>query len=200
MKALLAVIGMAIALTACDTAPVSRRDNAPASILPPMRWDAQRPEAQARAWTRASLAALEGHGATLAELVPADIETWCPGYAEATVQDRRAFWAGLFSALAKHESTWNPAAVGGDGRWVGLVQIAPATARGYGCTARSAEDLKDGAANLSCAIRIAARTVARDGVVAAGGDGIAADWGPFHSAAKRREMAAWTSSQSYCRG
>ncbi len=198
MKALLAAIFMTFALSACDTSGVSRMSSSSVVILPPMQWDAQRPEAQANAWTRASLAALESHGATLARIVPEDIETWCPAYGEAPVQDRRAFWAGLFSALAKHESTWNPAAVGGGGRWIGLVQIAPATARNYGCQARSAEELKDGAANLSCAIRIAARTVARDGVVAAGGAGIAADWGPFHSAAKRREMAVWTSSQNYC--
>ncbi|ALG91828.1 MULTISPECIES: transglycosylase SLT domain-containing protein [Actibacterium] len=168
-------------------------------VLPVMRWDDQRPPDQARNWTYASLAALQTHGAGLAAIVPADIETYCPGYPTASPADRRAFWAGLFSALAKHESTWNPGAVGGGGQWFGLVQISPATARGYGCSAQTAEALKDGAANLSCAIRIAARTVMRDGVVSAGGRGIAADWGPFHNAAKRAEMARWTGAQAYCR-
>nr|WP_245972212.1 transglycosylase SLT domain-containing protein [Rhodovulum robiginosum] len=166
------------------------------NVRPPMRWD-HRPEA-AR-WTEASLAALQGPGAPLVDLVPADITAWCPAYPEAGPAQRRAFWAGLFSALAKHESTWNPGAVGGGGRWFGLVQIAPATARGYGCQARSGEDLKNGTLNLSCAIRIAAHTVPRDGVVAKGGRGIAADWGPFHSAAKRTDIATWTAQQSYCR-
>jgi len=90
--------------------------------------------------------------------------------------------------------------VGGGGRWFGLVQIAPATARGYGCAASSGSMLKDGKANLSCAIRIMARTVSRDGVVSAGMRGVAADWGPFHSSAKRADMRAWVSTQPYCKG
>ena len=28
----------------------------------------------------------------LAAATPADVETWCPGYAEASLDDRRAFW------------------------------------------------------------------------------------------------------------
>jgi len=142
--------------------------------------------------------ALKAHGAPLLSQVPGDIATWCPGYVQASEDERAAFWAGMLSALAKHESTWNPAAVGGGGKWFGLVQIAPATARSYGCAAGSGSALKDGVANLSCAVRIAARTVRRDGVVAAGMRGLAADWGPFHSARKRNEMAARTRSQSYC--
>lgn len=173
---------------------------APADMLPAMRWDTARSPEQAELWTRATLAALESHGSALSEIVPEDIATWCPGYTGAPADQRNAFWAGLFSALAKHESTWNPTAVGGGGRWFGLVQIAPATAQGYGCSAQSASDLKNGAANLSCAVRIASYTVARDGVVAAGRGGIAADWGPFASADKRADMAAWTSAQSYCQG
>ncbi|MCV2881355.1 lytic transglycosylase domain-containing protein [Actibacterium sp. XHP0104] len=169
-----------------------------AAELPTMRWDAHRPAEQAERWTRATLAALDSHGADLVTIVPADIANYCPAYPEASEADRRAFWAGLFSSLAKHESTWNPQAVGGGGLWFGLVQIAPATARGYGCAAKTGEDLKQGEKNLSCAVRIAAHTVARDGVVSAGGRGIAADWGPFHSSAKRADIAEWTRAQSYC--
>jgi hypothetical protein len=105
---------------------------------------------------------------------------------------------GLLSSLAKHESTWRPEAAGGGGQWFGLLQISPATARGYGCQARTAEALKDGSANLACAIRIMSVTVPRDGVVAANGRGIAADWGPFHQAKKREEMRTWVRSQPYC--
>jgi len=162
-----------------------------------MAWDDR--NAQSEEWTEATLAALQAEGAALLTEVPGDISTWCPGYAEAESDDRAAFWAGLLSTLARFESTWNPGAVGGGGQWFGLVQIAPATARGYGCEASSGSELTDGAANLACAVRIAARTVTRDGVVAAGGGGFAADWGPFASAAKREEMAQWVSSQSYCR-
>ncbi|MBK5934482.1 transglycosylase-like protein with SLT domain [Rhodovulum imhoffii] len=181
-------------LGACSAEPgLSTRSD---PIRPQMRWDHR---AEAEDWTNATLAALEGHGAVLTDVVPADIATYCPAYPEAGPAQRRAFWAGLFSALAKHESTWNPAAVGGGGRWFGLVQIAPATARGYGCAAKSGMALKDGVLNLSCAVRIAAHTVPRDGVVSRGMRGIAADWGPFHSAVKRADIAGWTASQSYCR-
>jgi hypothetical protein len=141
---------------------------------------------------------MDGQGQALMTMVPSDIKTWCPAYEGNNGLDRASFWVGLLSAMAKHESTWNPAAVGGGGQWFGLVQISPATARGYGCGATSGEALKDGTDNLSCAIRIMAHTVPRDGVVAAGMRGVAADWGPFHSASKRADMAAWTTQQSYC--
>ena len=165
------------------------------SGLPVMRWD-HHPEAED--WTRATLDALATDGQVLRDILPADIATWCPAYEDAGPAQRDAFWAGLFSALAKHESTWNPRATGGGGRWLGLMQIAPATARGYGCELPQA-GLFDGPANLACAVRIAAVQVGRDGMVAGDGRrGIGRDWGPMRSAAKRADMAAWTSAQPYC--
>ncbi|MEX3015653.1 transglycosylase SLT domain-containing protein [Gymnodinialimonas hymeniacidonis] len=160
-----------------------------------MRWD-HRPEAGE--WTRTAFTALETHAAILPTLVPNDIAEWCPAYPDATQDERQLFWTGLLSALARHESTWNPQAVGGGGRWFGLVQISPATARHYACQATSGSALQNGSANISCALRIWAQTVPRDGVVAAGRGGIAADWGPFVQANKREEMRAWISSQPYC--
>lgn len=167
--------------------------------LPATRWD-HRPEAEV--WTRTALQALEGDGSALVATVPADIAEWCPAYEAGGETARAAFWVGLMSALAKHESTWNPAAVGGGGLWVGLLQIDPRTARGYRCEADSSAELKDGTGNLACAVRIMAHQVPRHGVIAgAPGNwgGVAADWGPMRSAAKRAEMAAWTRAQPYCR-
>ncbi len=158
---------------------------------PVMRWD-HRPEAAE--WTAVTLRALETHGAALPALEPSDIAQWCPGYAGANMAERRAFWAGLLSALAKYESTWNPAAVGGGGLWFGLTQIDPRTARGHGCAVTSGSALKNGSANLSCAVRIAANQMPRRGSVARG----MRDWGPFHHARVRAEMAAWTRAQAYC--
>lgn len=161
-----------------------------------MRWD-HRPEADD--WTRAALLAVTAEDTALATRVPADIAAWCPGYETASLPDRRAFWVGLMSALAKHESTWNPAAAGGGGRWIGLLQISPQTARGHGCEASSTAALKDGAANLTCAVEILSEDVAQDGVVAGSGNrGVGRDWAPFRKAAKRSEMAAWISQQPYC--
>lgn len=168
----------------------------PAATLPDARWD-HKP--QAEQWTEAALTALKGHGAPLVSMVPEDADTWCPAYADATAEDRKAFWVGLLSALAKHESTWRPHVSGGDHQWHGLLQISPATARGYGCAADSAEELKNGEANLKCGLRIMAYTVPRDGVIAADGGGVAADWAPFHNAEKRADMVSWTRAQDYCR-
>ena len=164
-----------------------------AEETPVLAW-AHRPEGER--WTEATLAALKSHGAALPASEPDNIEAWCPAYAEAPMEDREAFWAGLISALAKHESTWRAEAVGGGGRWFGLVQIAPGTADAYGCAAQSGSALKDGVANLSCAVRILAAQRPDDRPV----HKIASDWGPFHSAQKRDEMRAWVSAQPFCQG
>ena len=185
-----ALLPLAACMPSAET--VNRSDS-----LPALRWDHH---PQADDWTRATIDALSGHGMALPLTVPADVAAYCPAYPQASLAERQAFWAGLLSALAKHESTWNPNAVGGGGKWFGLVQIAPATARGYGCAARTGEALKDGQANLSCAIRILAHTVPRDGVVSQGMRGVAADWGPFHSSRKRTDMQDWMRAQPYCQG
>ncbi|MDF1669122.1 MAG: transglycosylase SLT domain-containing protein [Roseovarius sp.] len=150
-------------------------------------------------WTRSALSSLKAHASVLPEMVPADIADWCPAYPAANMEKRRAFWVGFMSTLVKHESTYKPAAVGGGGRWYGLTQILPSTARGYKCRARSGAALKHGPENLSCALRIMAFTVPRDGVVSRGMRGVAADWGPLHSRKKRHDMMAWTNRQSYCK-
>ncbi len=171
------------------------RPKLPDSELPPARWDSH---PKALLWTRTVLSALETHGQPLVALVPRDIADWCPVYPEAAPGQRQAFWTGLLSALAWHESTFRPYAVDPGGRWFGLLQIQPSTARGYKCLARSSGALKEGAANLSCGIRIMAVTVPRDGVISRGMRGVAADWGPFHSRKKRTDMMEWTKSQEYC--
>ena len=183
----------ALALAGCmDTAQLSMNDFQPA-----MRWDHRQ---EAPQWTGRTLIAVAGEDDKLAGVVPADITTWCPGYAAASLAERRLFWVGLLSALAKHESTWNPRASGGGGKWIGLTQIAPSTARQYGCSARTSAALKDGSANLACAVEIMADNVAADGMISGsrGTRGLGRDWAPFRKASKRAEMAKWVSQQRYC--
>ena len=164
--------------------------------LPVMRWD-HAPNASE--WTRQALLQVADHDNELTGTVPEDIEAYCPGYAKASKDERRAFWVGLLSATAKYESGFNAAAVGGKGRYVGLMQISLPTAKHYGCEATSTIALKDGSANLSCAVDIVAYHVAADGLVAGNGNrGIARDWGPWSSAKTRATIAAWTSQQAYC--
>lgn len=159
-----------------------------------MRWGAK---AGSDAWTAATMAALEQHGDGIVARVPRDIAAFCPGYEGQDAQGRRAFWAGLMSSVAKHESTWNPRASGGGGRWLGLMQIAPATWRHYGCSG----EIMNGADNMACAVKIAARQVGRDNAVASadgGWRGVARDWAPMRSPKKRADIAAWTAAQPYC--
>lgn len=188
------------AVTATVLAPGQSLRPAPRSVhVPATRWH-RRPEAAL--WTRAMLSALSGHAAPLVNEVPRDIAEWCPAYPDNPPRQRAAFWAGFASALAFHESTWNPRAVGGGGLWYGLLQILPATARHYDCRAGSGAALTRGSANLSCALRIMARTVPRDGAIALRDTrwrGVAADWGPMRSPRKRQDMANWLRAQSYCR-
>ncbi|TDT77235.1 transglycosylase-like protein with SLT domain [Litoreibacter halocynthiae] len=175
--------------------PIPRKDH-----IPRARWDF-RPEG--RLWTRTTLEALKGHGLPLLTMVPRDMADWCPSYEANGLDKRAAFWNGFLSALAKHESTWKPRAVGGGGLWYGLTQILPGTARGYKCRVGSGEALKNGSDNLSCAVRIMAHTVVRDNAVARKANGrlggVAADWGPMIKAGKRNEMASWLRKQKYCK-
>lgn len=178
--------------------PVSLRPKArKVIVVPKARWD---DIPGSRSWSLAVLQALRAHADHLPDIVPKDIANYCPAYPSAARAQREAFWVGLISALAWHESTHSPTAVGGGGQWYGLTQIYPPTARFYKCKARSGSELKDPEDNLSCALRIMAVTVPRDGVISRGMRGIAADWGPFHSRRKREDIMAWTRSQSYCSG
>lgn len=182
-----------------ETGEPGVRPVARSSFLPNTRWTHKD---GSDLWTRAAMTAISGHGDGLESLVPRDIDTWCPAYVENGPEQRRAFWVGVMSALAKHESTYNPRAVGGGNLWFGLLQIYPDTARRYGCFARTGEALKDPEDNLSCAARIMNVTVARDNAIAVRDSrwrGIAADWGPMSNRSKISEMAAWTNRQSYCK-
>jgi hypothetical protein len=190
----------ALVLSSCAQAelnPGSDLDTLDA--LPKMRWSHVPSHAD---WNIAAVEALNTFGQPLVETVPADIDRWCPGYKDADRSEREAFWVGFMSALAKHESTYRQTAVSSNGKWFGLLQISPATARGYDCEAGSGEELKDGGQNLSCAIRIMSVTVPRDGVIADKDGrwrGVAADWGPLRVESKRKDIAAWLKQQPFCK-
>lgn len=190
---LLAVAAFGI-LSACGSTPQPEK-----RMIPVLGHSFFGQRAESAEWTSSALAALDSHGTALVQTVPADIDTYCPAYRNSDEDGRKVFWVAFLSALAKHESTWRPDAAGGGGAWLGLLQISPRTAQGYGCNAKDATALKDGAKNLSCAIRIMSVTVPRDGVISAGMNGVAADWGPFHQASKRADIQFTTRSMPECR-
>lgn len=166
--------------------------------LPVARWDHIEDGAL---WTRVALSAFEHNAPGITDVVPRDIETWCPAYVDADEEQRRAFWVGMMSALSFHESSFRPHVAGGPDLWYGLMQIYPPTARGYECRARTGYALTNPTENLSCATRIMAITVPRDEAVAIHDGrwrGVAADWGPMVSRHKRNDMIQWTRAQNYC--
>jgi len=181
-------------LAACSAAPADT--GAPSGPEIAARWNHV---TEAPAWNTAMMQALLTDGAPMLDTLPEDVETFCPGYDEASDSERAAFYVAFFSGLARYESTWNPRASGGGGRYQGLLQISPQTARHHGCALPEA-GLYDGAANLACAVRIASVAVARDGVLAQGRGGVAADWPPMRDAAKRRDVAAFTRALPQCAG
>lgn len=186
----------ALALPLLFSGAVAANEAITTNPLPAMRWDHA---AEAVEWTAEALAQVAEHDAELTTLIPKDIEVYCPGYATASPEERRAFWVATLSATAKYESGFNAKALGLHGRYVGLMQISLATARHSGCEATTKARLKDGKANLSCAIDIVAPRVAADGMVAGDGDkGIARDWGPWAKARTRASIAKWTRAQTYC--
>ena len=188
-----ALMMTAIAGCTMQSPDISTKSPAP---VPAMRWDSH---AQSAEWTTHTLMAVAEEDAALAARVPADIGRLCPGYAEGTLSERRAFWAGLISTVGKYESGYNPQAAGGGGRYIGLMQISPRSAANYGCDATSASALKDGTANLACAVEMVAHHVERDGVAVGNGrQGIGRDWMPFRKASMRAEMENWVRTQSYC--
>ena len=167
--------------------------------LPRARWENKR---DGDLWTRVVLSAVETHGEKLLDVVPQDIEEWCPAYAENDREERAAFWAALLSTLARYESTWDSRAVGGGGLWYGLLQIYPQTAEFRNCRVQSGEGLKHGPSNLNCAVRIMSVTVPRDRAIAVEASrwkGVAADWGPIRTDWMRKDMQRYTRSQTYCR-
>ncbi len=192
LQSLLLVLTLAVP-AACGS---GARDLSTPGFLPATRWD-HRPEGSE--WTAATLAALKDEGAVLVNSVPSDVGLYCPGYANAAPDQRRSFWAGLLSSVARYESSWNPLA-GGGGQLKGLMQISDATARANGCATGNA--LLDGSENLTCAVKIMSRSVADDGAIFGdakrGWLGMARDWLPMRKQVNRAEVARWISQQSYC--
>lgn len=188
---------------ALEAEPVAQRSHPrPAKRdihIPRARWEHRQ---SGELWTLIAMSAVKTHGRALLEVVPEDIAEWCPAYPENEEAERAAFWTGLLSTLSRYESTWNAHAVGGNGQWYGLLQIAPSTAAFRNCRARSGEALKHGPSNLNCAVRIMAVTVPRDSAISVKDTrwrGVAADWGPLRNDSMRRDMQRYTKRQTYCR-
>jgi hypothetical protein len=126
-------------------------------------------------WTRIAERAVAA--STLPKLHPQDVRFFCPSYAGLSTKERKKFWVGLLSAMAKPESNFQPQRYYQEkftdrkGKPVisrGLLQISieSANQKRYSCGVPYPAKLHDPATNLQCGTKILARWVSTDGVIA----------------------------------
>jgi hypothetical protein len=143
--------------------------------------------------------------------VPSDVATYCPAYKNLDAERRRAFWVYLMSSLSFFESNHRPELTfkepfkDSQGNCVisrGLLQLPRESANGYGCGIKAAVDLHQPAVNIACGVRIMAKWVGNDRVIAGGKSqswrGLARYWSPFRRADRRSQIASWARQQPYC--
>ena len=181
-------------------------------------WDHK---AEAAQWTAMTGAAIDEIGGPLLASEPADIAAFCPAWPGLGEDGRRAFWIGLFSAMARYESGFDPDvsfdekahcpscdwAVTRDGRNVvsrGLLQLSQESANAYRGCAVAIEDeltLHDPARNLRCGVAIMTRLVSRDQMISArdgGWKGGSAYWSVLRPG-KLEAIQGFTSALPVCR-
>lgn len=134
-------------------------------------WDRKKNGAE---FTRLTLDAINELGENLLNSKPSDIEKYCANYSSLQVEDKKAVWLMLISAMAYYESRFNPKAAyqesfkNSKADLVvsrGLLQLSSESARAYGCKIEKESDLEDPKTNLSCTVRILNKHVPSDGVV-----------------------------------
>src|SRR5215510_5826941 len=146
-------------------------------------------------WTAAAEAAVAA--SSLPQAVPADIDKFCPGYAARNTDERKVFWVGLLSIVARPESNFKPETkfteefADAQGNKVvsrGLLQISieSANQRKYSCGIVKAEDLHDPAINLGCGVKILAAWVKTDNVIATWGTGKPVGGGRYWSTLREK--------------
>jgi hypothetical protein len=134
-------------------------------------WDGETDDASL--WTQWLSEDLETHGAVLIDLIPADATTFCKTWPRLTRRGREQVWITLISAIAKHESDFNPHGIFEEPPptselSIGLMQLSLSDAKEYHCDFTTEAQIEDPRSNLECAVRILAALVPTDGVV--GGD------------------------------
>jgi hypothetical protein len=137
---------------------------APASLS----WD----NAERQAWSTKLLGLIQ---TDLARLETGNPDAFIPGYNGLAPGMKLKFWAELFIAVAKFESSWNPKTVFHEPQplnvnSIGLLQLSEQDQDNYQLQPRISNemDLKDPLLNLAWGVPIFAALLARDHVVATG--------------------------------
>src|SRR5665213_1271523 len=110
---LIFVLSLIILLNACGHAKISSA-NAPGSSTDqtdkspfPLLWESSQKDGMQ--WSAFTYQFINGNAANTLLPGTADIENFCPNYARLSDPQRVNFWAFLVSAVAKYESSFNPA-------------------------------------------------------------------------------------------
>ncbi len=211
MRAILkaAIVATLVTLAACETTggPLGGVPTRPVGY-PAAAWEV-RPEG--RAWTAIAHQSVDALAPQLVSIIPTDIDAFCPGYRATNATGRRAFYVSLLAELARFESNFDPSVrytesfSDNAGRRVvsrGLLQLSQESANGYGCAITNAEQLHDPQTNIACSVRILARWVERDGVIAGYSTGAwrgaSRYWSPFRDRNKLVDLQAALNAQPFC--
>ncbi|SCM79725.1 hypothetical protein KL86PLE_90607 [uncultured Pleomorphomonas sp.] len=127
---------------------------------------------------RSKLATLLPPDHALPAMVPADIDTFCPGYAAASPAGRAHFWQELMTAMVSPESGYKTKTSywekGQDQYSLGLLQLSYNDKYSYrdasipGCEFTTEAQVTDPDVNLQCAVKIMTKVVKKANVI--GGD------------------------------
>lgn len=90
-----------------------------------------------------------------------------------TFRDREQVWITLISAIAKHESDFDPHGTFDEPpplneRSIGLMQLSLSDAQDFHCDFATEAEIEDAHRNLDCAVRILVQLVPQDGVIGGG--------------------------------
>jgi len=163
-------------------------------------------------WTAATEVAVARSQLTSA--IPTDIEKFCPAYPSRSADERKIFWVGLLSIVARPESNFKPETkytesfADAQGNKVvsrGLLQISieSANQKRYSCSIKKAEDLHDPSISLACGVKILDAWIKTDNVIATYGTGAPRGGGRYWSTLREKnkhlpELTTFTKSLKVC--
>lgn len=163
-------------------------------------------------WTAVAEEAVATSG--LVSSKPTDVAKFCPAYSRKSSEERKIFWVGLISVIARLESNFRPETkytesfADSKGNKVisrGLLQISieSANQKKYGCGIATAEDLHDPAINLACGVKILDAWVTNDRVIATYGAGHSKGGGRYWSTLRESnkhlpELMRFTKNLAVC--
>ena len=126
-------------------------------------------------WTNHVLHQLDSIDQTFFDVIPTDLNIFCPRYAKLNKTEKKYFFMYLISTMVRFESNFDPSAsytedfTDSDGHAVvsrGLLQISFESSKSYGCGFTTNEEIHDPYKNLSCGIKILTKWVSADGRIA----------------------------------